>query len=185
MTQQIGKRQVRELISQERIERRIDELAREIDRDYEDSDGVVAVGVLKGAVFFMVELLERLNVSVEVDFFQTSSYSGTSRGEVRILQDVTLSIKDRDVLLIEDIVDTGHTLRTVLGLLRYRGARSVKLAALLDKAEAREVDVPIDYCGFEIDNLFVVGYGLDLDEKYRHLPYVGVVEDVGDEEDEA
>ncbi len=182
MAQENETRRVRELISQERIEQRIDQLAREIDRDYAGSDGMVAVGVLKGAVFFMVELLQRLTTRVEMDFFQTSSYSGTSRGEVRILQDVTLSIKDRDVLLIEDIVDTGYTLRTVLGMLRYRGARSVKLASLLDKAEAREVDVPIDYCGFEIENLFVVGYGLDLDERYRHLPYVGVVEDA--EEDE-
>lgn len=181
MAQEIGKHRVRELISEEAIERRIDELARRIDHDYADSDGIVAVGVLKGAVFFMVELLRRLSVPVEMDFFQTSSYSGTSRGEVRILQDVTLSIKDRDVLLIEDIVDTGHTLRTVLGLMRYRGARSVKLAALLDKAEAREVDIDIDYLGFEIENLFVVGYGLDLDEQHRHLPYVGVVEDADDE----
>jgi hypoxanthine phosphoribosyltransferase len=177
---------LRTLVSQEDLDRRISELAREIDRDYAactPEAPLVAVGVLKGSVFFMVDLLKRLNVPVEVDFLQTSSYSGTSRGEVRILQDVQLPLKGRDVLLIEDIVDTGHTLNTVLGLLKYRGARSVRLAALLDKKAAREVDVPIDYSGFPIDNLFVVGYGLDLDERYRNLPFIGVVET--DETDEA
>src|SRR6185503_4776191 len=109
------------------------------------------------------------------DFFQTSSYgSSTSPGEVRIRKDLDLPVRGKDVLLIEDIVDTGYTLRTILDLLRFRGARSVKLCALLDKAEAREVEVQIDYKGFEIERLFVVGYGLDFDERYRNLPYIGV-----------
>ena len=113
-----------------------------------------------------------------IDFFQTSSYgSGTTPGEVRIRKDLDTAIRGRDVLLIEDIVDTGYTLRTILDLLRFRGARSVKLCALLDKEEAREVEIPIDYRGFRIDNVFVVGYGLDLDERYRNLPFVGVLED--------
>ena len=176
----MGKENVRVLISQEDLERRIAELAAEIDRDYAAStkdDSLVCIGVLKGSVFFLVDLLKKLTIPVKLDFFQTASYgSGMTAGEVRIRKDVDLAIRDKDVLLIEDIVDTGHTLRTVLGLLRYRGARSVRLCALLDKAERREVEVPIDYSGFQIENLFVVGYGLDFDERYRNLPYIGVVE---------
>jgi len=153
------------------------ELAAEIDRDYADSDRLVCVGVLKGSVFFMVDLLKRLTIPVAIDFFQTSSYgAGTTGGEVRIRKDIDQSIRGKDVLLVEDIVDTGWTLRTILDLLRFRGARSVKLCALLDKAAAREVDIPIDYRGFEIEKLFVVGYGLDFGERYRNLPYIGVLD---------
>jgi len=168
---------LRVLISQEELEQRVAELAAEIDRDYAASDRLIAVGVLKGSVFFMVDLLKRLTVPVSIDFFQTASYgASTSPGEVRIRKDIDLPIRGKDVLLIEDIVDTGYTLRTILDLLRFRGARSVKLCALLDKAPAREVDVPIDYKGFEIEPLFVVGYGLDFDERYRNLPYIAVMD---------
>lgn len=171
------------LISREDLETRISELAAEIDRDFAGTDPLICIGVLKGSVFFMVDLLKQVSIPVAVDFFQTASYgSGTTPGEVRIRKDIDLSIRGRDVLLIEDIVDTGYTLRTILDLFRFRGARTVKLCALLDKAEAREVEVPIDYCGFRIDNLFVVGYGLDLDERYRNLPFIGVIE--GDTEEE-
>jgi hypoxanthine phosphoribosyltransferase len=153
------------------------ELAADIDRDYADSDRLVCVGVLKGSVFFMVDLLKRLTIPVAIDFFQTSSYgAGTQGGEVRIRKDIDQSIRGKDVLLVEDIVDTGWTLRTILDLLRFRGARSVKLCALLDKAAAREVDIQIDYRGFEIEKLFVVGYGLDFGERYRNLPYIGVLD---------
>jgi hypoxanthine phosphoribosyltransferase len=170
-------REPRVLIAEEDLERRIDELAAEIERDYAGSERAICIGVLKGSVFFMVDLLKRVKLPLLVDFFQTSSYgSGTLPGEIRIRKDVDLSVRDADVLLVEDIVDTGHTLRTVLALLRFRGARSVKLCALLDKAARREVEVPIDYCGFTIDDVFVVGYGLDFDERYRNLPYVGVLE---------
>jgi hypoxanthine phosphoribosyltransferase len=169
--------ELRVLISQEDLERRVAELAAEIDRDYAESDRLIAVGVLKGSVFFMVDLLKRLTVPVSIDFFQTASYgASTSPGEVRIRKDIDLPIRGKDVLLIEDIVDTGYTLRTILDLLRFRGARSVKLCALLDKAPAREVDVPIDYKGFEIEPLFVVGYGLDFDERFRNLPYIAVMD---------
>ncbi len=168
----------RALIAQADLERRVSELAQEIDRDYAGSERLVAIGVLKGSVFFMVDLLQQVSIPVQVDFFQTSSYGeGTEPGEVRIRKDIDLSIRGADVLLIEDIVDTGYTLRTILDLLRFRGARSVKLCALLDKKERREVEVPIDYCGFEIEDHFVVGYGLDLADYYRNLPYVGVYED--------
>jgi hypoxanthine phosphoribosyltransferase len=165
----------RVLISAEQVQSRVREMAAEIDRDYAASDNLVAIGVLKGSVFFLVDLLQHVTVPVAVDFFQTTSYgAGTTAGEVRIRKDIDLSIRGRDVLLIEDIVDTGYTLRTILDLLRWRGARSVKLCALLDKASRREVEVPIDYCGFRIEDVFVVGYGLDFDERYRNLPYVGV-----------
>lgn len=165
------------LIPRDRLEARIAELAAAIERDYAGTDLLVAVGVLKGSVFFLVDLLKRIQeIPVAVDFFQTASYrGGTSPGEVRIRKDVDGSIRGRDVLLIEDIVDTGYTLRTILDLLRFRGARSVKLCALLDKATRREVEVPIDYLGFPIDDVFVVGYGLDYDERYRNLPYIGVL----------
>ncbi|MEM7481828.1 MAG: hypoxanthine phosphoribosyltransferase [Acidobacteriota bacterium] len=179
----------RVLISRERLEARVAEMSAEIERDYlrraeELGEGsapqpLLCIGVLKGSVFFMVDLLKEIEtLPVKVDFFQTSSYrDGTSPGEVRILKDVDLAIRDRDVLLIEDIVDTGFTLSTILALLKHRGARSVRLCALLDKREARKVNVPIDYCGFEIEDLFVVGYGLDLADRYRNLPYIGVYEE--------
>ena len=179
----MGKENVRVLIPQEDLERRIAELAGEIDRDFAHAantaagDCLVCLGVLKGSVFFLVDLLKRLTIPVKLDFFQTASYgSSMTAGEVRIRKDVDLAIRGKDVLLIEDIVDTGHTIQTILGLLRFRGARSVRLCALLDKAERREVEVPIDYRGFTIENLFVVGYGLDFDERYRNLPYIGVLE---------
>ena len=165
------------LISRDSLEARVAELAKEINSDYADTELLVCIGVLKGSVFFMVDLLKQVEVPVAVDFFQTSSYVGTSaRGEVRIRKDLDLFIRDRDVLLIEDIVDTGYTLRTILDLLRFRGAKSVKLCALLDKAERRQVEVPIDYCGFVIEDHFVVGYGLDYADLYRNLPYVGICE---------
>jgi hypoxanthine phosphoribosyltransferase len=168
----------RVLIPAETLQARIAELAAQIDRDYAGSERFICVGVLKGSVFFMVELVKRLTVPLAIDFFQTSSYGGgTSAGEVRIRKDLDLPVRGADVLLIEDIVDTGYTLRTILDLLRFRGARSVKLCALLDKEPARQVEVPIDYRGFPIEDLFVVGYGLDYAERYRNLPYIGVLEE--------
>jgi hypoxanthine phosphoribosyltransferase len=165
------------LVDAETIQRRVSELARQIDADYQGTERLICVGVLKGSVFFLVDLLKQLHIPVAVDFLQTSSYgAGTSPGEVRIRKDLDLSIRGHDVLLVEDIVDTGYTLRTVLDLLRFRKARSVRLCALLDKASARAVEVPIDYCGFQIEDRFVVGYGLDFDEQYRNLPYVAYLE---------
>lgn len=165
------------LISREEIEHRIAEMAAEINRDFADSEKLIAVGVLKGSVFFLVDLLKHIDVPVAVDFFQTSSYgNSTEAGEVRIRKDLDLSIRGADVLLIEDIVDTGYTLRTILDLLRFRGARTVRLCALLDKPSRRRVEVPIDYKGFSIDDHFVIGYGLDYAEHYRNLPYIGIYE---------
>lgn len=162
------------LIPQQDLERRVSELAADVQQDYAGIDDLICVGILKGSVFFMVDLLQQVDLPLAIDFFQTSSYgSGTVPGEVRILKDLDLSIRGRHVLLIEDIVDTGFTLRTIMGLLRFRGASSVKLCALLDKVSARRAEVPIDYRGFEIEDVFVVGYGLDYDERYRNLPYIG------------
>jgi hypoxanthine phosphoribosyltransferase len=166
----------RVLLSAEVVQARIRELAQEISHDYRDSDRLIAVGILKGSVFFMVDLLKNLEVPVAVDFFQTASYgNSTEAGEIRIRKDLDLSIRDQDVLLIEDIVDTGYTLRTILDLLRFRRARSVKLCSLLDKPSRRKVEVPIDYCGFSIADHFVVGYGLDYAEHYRNLPFIGIL----------
>lgn len=171
-------RKLRVLISEEEIDRRVAELAARIDAEYPPDADLIVVGVLKGGVFFCTDLVKRLKTPLRLDFFQTSSYgSGKTAGEIRIKRDIDLSMRGRDVLLVEDIVDTGWTLRTILDLFRFRGARSVKLCALLDKHEARETEVPIDYCGFRIGKEFVVGYGLDFDERYRNLPYIAVVED--------
>lgn len=170
-------KQPRELISTEKLTARLAEMAAEIENDYRDGDPPLCIGVLKGSVFFLVDLLKQVDLPLQVDFLQTSSYgSGTQGGEVRIVKDVEIAIRGRNVLLIEDIVDTGYTLNTVLALLRFRGAQSVKLCALLDKRATRQIEVEIDYCGFEIDDVFVVGYGLDVDERYRNLPYIGVFE---------
>ncbi len=175
----------RELISAETLQRRIDELAAEIERDYADSRDLLCVGVLKGSVFFLADLVQRLSRPLVVDFFQTSSYRGetTSPGEVRIRRDLDHSLAGRDVLLIEDIVDTGYTMRTIMALMGFRGARSVRLCVLLDKACKRETAVDIHYRGFEVDDVFVVGYGLDYNDQYRNLPYVGVLDEAEVEEE--
>ena len=174
------------LISEEEIQQRVSELAATIAADYADTDMLVCVGVLKGAVFFMSDLLKQLDLPIALDFFQAASYRGdSSPGEVRIRKDIDVFVRGRDVLLIEDIVDTGYTLGTILDLFRFRGARSVKLCALLDKTVRREVDVTVDYRGFEIGDRFVVGYGLDYDERWRQLPYIGyfpALEDANKEE---
>ncbi len=177
MDQSPRSHRVRPLIEAGTLETRVAELAVAIDRDYATSSSLVAICVLKGAVFFYTDLVRRLTVPVVLDFFQTASYgAGTHAGEIRIKRDIDLSIRGRDVLLVEDILDTGWTLKTILDLFRFRGAKSVKLCALLDKHVAREVEVPIDYCGFRIGREFVVGYGLDYAEQHRNLPYIGVVE---------
>lgn len=181
-----AKRVVRPLIPADEIQARISQLADEISRDYEGSERLVVVGVLKGSVVFLADLIKRLRVPVELDFCQTASYGlGTTGGEVHMKKDVELPMRGADVLVVEDIVDTGWTLRTLLDLFSNRRPRTLKLCALLDKAEAREVEVPIAYRGFTIPNRFVVGFGLDWGEKYRQLPYIGVVETVSAESEEA
>ncbi len=164
------------LISQEEIRKRVKEMALEISRDYADKD-LLMVGILKGSFVFLADLLRSLEGDAAVDFMGTVSYgvSTESSGEVRITKDLEQSVSGRHVLLVEDIVDTGLTLRYLLDTLKTRQPASLKVCALLDKPARRRTRVNLDYYGFIIPNVFVVGYRLDYGEKYRGLPYVGVL----------
>jgi hypoxanthine phosphoribosyltransferase len=166
------------LYSAEQIQRRIAELGAEIARDYEGRNPLL-IGVLKGACIFISDLLRAIDLKLGIEFMAISSYGSSTRtsGEVRIVKDLDVAIEGRDILVVEDIVDTGLTLSYLLANLKSRGATSVKLAALLDKHERRERAVTIDYLGFSIPDAFVVGYGLDFAERYRNLPYIAVIKD--------
>jgi hypoxanthine phosphoribosyltransferase len=166
------------LVSSEDLTRRVTELGEEISRDYEGRD-LVMVGVLKGAVVFIADLLRHLTVPCEVDFMAVSSYGSStdSSGVVRILKDLEASIEGRDVLIVEDIIDSGLTLQYLMRNLKARNPRSLEVCALLTKPERRRVDLPTRYVGFEIPNRFAIGYGLDHAQKYRNLDYVAVLED--------
>ena len=164
------------LIGEQELQARIAELGVEISRDYAGRD-LLLVGVLKGAVFFMADLMRELTVPCEIDFMAISSYgAGTdSSGVVRILKDLDINISGRDVVVVEDIIDSGLTLSYLMRSLKARKPATVEICALLTKPERREVEVPVAYVGFEIPNKFVIGYGLDFDERYRNLPYVAVL----------
>jgi hypoxanthine phosphoribosyltransferase len=166
------------LFSGERIQTRITELGAEIARDYAGRNPLLIV-VLKGAVVFASDLLRAIDLRLGIEFMAISSYGSSTRtsGEVRIVKDLDVPIEGRDILVVEDIVDTGLTLTYLLDNLRARGAKSVKLVALLDKFERREREVEINYLGFKIPDAFVVGYGLDFAERYRNLPYIAVLKD--------
>jgi len=162
------------LLSESQIGARLDALAKEIDSSY-GGDGLLAVGVLKGSVFFLTDLLKRLTVPVMVDFLQVRSYAGTaSSGNIQLVHDLSMDVEGKDVLLFEDVVDTGLTLRKILELLSSRKPRSLRIAALLKKDLPENRDIPIDFLGFTIGPDFVVGYGLDLDERFRNLPHVAI-----------
>ena len=165
------------LITDEEIDRRVRELAAQISKDYEGRK-IRMVGILKGASFFMCELAKRITVPVSIDFMQVSSYGGAteSTGTVRIRKDLDESIEGLDVIIVEDIVDSGRTLAFLGDFLKSKGAKSIRYCTLLDKPERRVVDLKADYAGFEIPDQFVVGYGMDYDQEYRNLPYIGVVE---------
>jgi len=164
------------LIDEESLQARIRELGEEISADYAGKD-LLLVGVLKGAVFFMSDLMRHLTIPCEIDFMAISSYGDAtdSSGVVRILKDLDINIEGRDVLVVEDIIDSGLTLSYLLRNLESREPASLEICALLTKPERREIDVPVKYVGFEIPNRFVIGYGLDFAERYRNLPYVGVL----------
>ncbi len=164
------------LISEEEIRNRIVELAAEIDRRHKMAEAVVCVGVLKGSTIFLADLIRQLTVPVEIDFAQVSSYRGTVRGRLEVKRRPQIDFTGKSVVLVEDIIDSGYSVAAVIDLLREHGAEEVEVCTLLDKVPAREIEVPIDYRGFEVGNQFVVGYGLDLDERYRNLPYVGVIQ---------
>jgi hypoxanthine phosphoribosyltransferase len=164
------------LIDEEALRGRIEELGEEISSFYEGRD-LLLVGVLKGAVFFMADLMRHITVPCEVDFMAISSYGAAtdSSGVVRILKDLDINIEDRHVLVVEDIIDSGLTLSYLIRNLESRGPASLEVCALLTKPERREIEVDVRWVGFEIPNAFVIGYGLDFAERYRNLPYVGVL----------
>jgi hypoxanthine phosphoribosyltransferase len=166
------------LIDAETLQNRIRELGEEISTDYAGRE-LLLVGVLKGAVFFMADLMRSIAVPCEIDFMAISSYGAStdSSGVVRILKDLDINIEGRDVLVIEDIIDSGLTLSYLLRNLESREPASLSVCALLTKPERREIEVEVRYIGFEIPNKFVIGYGLDFAERYRNLPYVGVLHD--------
>jgi hypoxanthine phosphoribosyltransferase len=166
------------LIEEEPLQARIAELGREISDDYRGRD-LLLIGVLKGAVFFMADLMRRIEIPCEVDFMAISSYGAgvDSSGVVRILKDLDISIEGRNVLVVEDIIDSGLTLSYLLRNLEAREPASLEICALLTKPARREIDIECRYIGFEIPNRFVIGYGLDFAERYRNLPFVGVIRD--------
>lgn len=166
------------IVSREQIQVRASELATEIEGAYQNQKAPIFIALLKGSVPFLAELITHMNLDIEIDFMDVSSYEGTeSIGDVRIIKDLNKSIKGENILLVEDIIDTGRTVHEVTKLLFNKGALSVKTCTLLDKPSRRVVEVPVDFVGFEIENEFVVGFGLDFNEKYRQLPYVGVLKD--------
>lgn len=167
-----------ELISEEDIEKRVCELAEQISNDYKDMGDVVLIGVLKGSFIFLADLSRRLTIPRTIEFIAVSSYESGSvqSGAVRLVMDVRGNIEGRHVLIVEDIVDTGHTLSYLIGILKSHGPASIRTCALLHKADRAEVDVDIDYIGFGIGDEWVVGYGLDYAEQNRTLPYIGNVQ---------
>ena len=165
------------MLDEETVDRRIRELGEEISRDYEGKT-VYLICILKGSVYFTCELAKRITVPVVMDFMQCSSYGAATKssGVVNLSKDLDMAITDQDVIIIEDIIDSGRTLSHLKSLLEQRKPASLRICTLLDKPERRVSDVDVDYVGFQIEDKFVVGYGLDYDQQYRNLPYIGVVE---------
>lgn len=164
------------LFSEEKLAERTQELADEISKEYKDKNPLM-IGILKGAMPFMSDLVKRMDIYLELDFMDVSSYGNatTSSGEVKILKDLDTNVEGRDVIIVEDIIDSGRTLSYITKMFGYRKANSVKIVTLLDKPEGRVVELPVDYVGFLVPNEFVVGYGLDYAERYRNLPYIGIL----------
>jgi len=165
------------LISEDKLQSRIRELAAEINRDYAGKE-LLVICILRGGVMFTTDLIRHIDVPLAIEFMAVSSYgtgARSSQGDVRITLDLNTNIKGRHVVIVEDIIDSGHTLASVIDMLKTREPASLFICTLLDKFERREVDVPIRYCGFKIQNEFVFGYGLDMDEYYRNLPFIATV----------
>ncbi len=165
------------LFTQEQIWRRAEELGQEISEDYA-GEKVVLIGTLKGAVPFMADLMKNISLDIEIDFVAASSYGSSteSSGEVILKHDITLDLEGKHVILVEDIIDTGNTIKALKAYLQKRGPKSVSICTLLDKPARRKVDVKGDYIGFVVEDLFIVGYGLDFNQKYRNLPYISYLE---------
>lgn len=165
------------LVTEEEILKRCEELGQQIDKDYADEPPIV-VGLLKGSVPFMSELIKKITIDIEIDFMDVSSYAGTtSSGDIKILKDLDRSIKGKKILIVEDIVDTGATVVVVKELLYQKGATDVKIVTLLNKPDRREKAVEADYIGFTVPNKFIIGYGMDYEQKYRNLPYIAVLKE--------
>ena len=161
------------LFSREEIQSKVEELGRELSKEYADKD-LVIVSLLRGAFIFSADLVRELSVPVEIDFMTTSSYGhGTqSSGDVKIVKDIDAIVKDRDVLIVDDIIDTGYTMERVMNHLKEKEPRSIKICTMLDKPDRREVDLEPDFVGFSIPDLFIVGYGLNYENHYRNIPYI-------------
>lgn len=168
---------IKVLIDEQKLQNRIDEIAKQIGEEYKNKE-ITLICILKGSIFFTVDLARRINEDVKIEFIRVSSYGeGTeSTGEIKMKLDLKDSIQGKDVIVLEDIIDTGRTLSYLIEYLKMKNPNSVKLCALLDKPERRVKEVKVDYTGFQIPDKFVVGYGLDWDEKYRNLPYIGYIE---------
>ncbi len=166
------------LLTQEQIAARVAELGAQITRDYAGKD-VLLIGILKGSVPFMVDIMRKIDLDVEIDFMSVSSYGGSTKssGVVRILKDLDSDIRDKNVIIIEDIMDSGLTLAYLKGYLLKREPASLRICTLLDKPSRRTADIKADYIGFEVEDKFIVGYGLDIDQKYRNLPYISWVKE--------
>ncbi len=167
------------LIDAETLQARVAELGEQISADYADAEDLVLVCILKGGVMFLTDLARHINVPHEMDFMAVSSYGRGARqttGDVRIDRDLSVSVAGKHVLIVEDIIDSGYTLSKVIELLKTRAPIDIRICTLLDKSSRRKVDIKVDYVGFSIEDKFVFGYGLDLDERFRNLPYIGVVD---------
>lgn len=165
------------LYSEEEIKEKVKELGERIREDYKDKN-LLLLGILKGCVPFMADIMRSIDLDLEYDFMDVSSYQGTrSMGEVRILKDISTNIVDKDILIVEDIIDTGVTLSYLTKLLRSRGAKSVEIVTMLSKPSRRKVELPVKYNGYEIDDHFVIGYGMDYNERFRGLPYIGILDE--------
>ena len=166
------------LIKETEVEKRISELADQINNDFK-GEKVLLIGVLKGSFMFLSDLAKKITLDTEIYFIEASSYGdGTSTsGVVKITKDIDRDIKDENVIIVEDIIDTGITMSKVLEIIKFRGAKTVCLASCLSKPSRRRVEIDIDYLGFEVEDKFIVGYGLDCAQKYRNLPYIGVIEE--------
>lgn len=164
------------LVSKDEIEKRCEELGKQISQDYKDKN-LILLSLLKGSVPFMAELMKYIDIYCETEYMQVSSYAGTKSTQIKIVKDVDRSVEDCDIIIVEDIVDTGKTTKTVKELLLARGASSVTVATLLNKKEGRLVEIEPEYSAFDIPNEFVIGFGLDFNQKFRNLPYVGVLKE--------
>ena len=165
------------LINEARLNKRIEEIAEQIENEYKGEE-IVFIGVLRGAVPFMWELAKRIKNNITFEFIEVSSYEGTeSTGKIKINKDITNSIKDKNIIIVEDIIDTGRTLTFLKEYIKEKGAKTIKIATLLSKPTRRIMDLDVNYIGFKIEDKFVVGFGLDYNQRYRNLPYIGYIEE--------